>query len=127
MEYSLELMTGIILFVMGLSFLFRAKEWGSWFEDVRHDDKHRALPIGVFALFVSTFLVSFYQASSGVFVIVPIIGVLGIIESMLYLFFPGSLKQLLGAIAPVRTLMLRLWGGVFLFLAFLILSTLLRI
>ena len=124
MAYSIELMTGIVLLVLGLSFVVRTKDWIAWLEDVRQDQRYRALPIGAFALLLSTFMFAFHRVWSGVFMIVTVIGALGIVEAMFYLIFPGSLCRILTVIAPFYALMLRFFGVIFLIIAFLILGTL---
>ncbi len=122
MEQAIELMTGIVLTVLGVSFLLRAQDWAGWFDDIRQDGRHRAIPIGAFALLLSAFMVAFHQVWSGFFLLVTVIGVLGIIEGSVYLLFPGSLRGILGALAPNYKSTIRLFGALFGFVGLMILS-----
>src|SRR6056297_3006531 len=99
MEQAVELMTGIVLLVLGISFLLRAPDWSGWFEDVRMDKAYRALPIGCFTILLSSFMVAFHPVWSGFFMLVTVIGLLGILEGCVYLLFPGALRKILGCLA----------------------------
>lgn len=124
MEHAIEFMTGIVLLVLGLSFLLRVQDWSAWFEDVRQDGQHRALPIGCFVLALGAFMVSFHQVWSGFFLFVTVVGVLGIIEGSFYLLFPGSLRSVLSALQPHYKCMLRSFGIAMILVALLILNKL---
>jgi ABC-type uncharacterized transport system permease subunit len=50
----------------------------------------------MFVLFLSSFIVAFHPVWHGPFMIVTLIGVLGLIEGGLYLLFPGALRRILG-------------------------------
>ena len=113
MEQAIELMTGIVMFVLGASFMAQSDAWKAWFEDIRLDTSSRALPIGAFALALSAFIVAFHPVWSGFFMLVTIIGVLGIVEGSLYLLFPASLGGILSMIKPYYQNMLRFWGALF--------------
>lgn len=122
MEQSIELMTGIVLLVLSLSFLLRAEDWAAWCDNVRQRDRFHALPIGMFALSLSAFMVAFHQVWEGFFLLVTVIGLLGIVEGMFYLLFPGSLRGILSVMSTRYKPILRFYGLVMAGLAVVILK-----
>jgi len=121
MEQAVEFMTGIVLLALSLSFLLRSRDWSNWLENIRQDEPYRVLPIGCFTILISSFMVAFHPVWDGFFILVTIIGVLGIIEGSFYLLFPGVLRNILGILAPNYDPMIRIWGALFGLLGVLIL------
>lgn len=113
MQQGVELMTGGVLFLLGLSFVKSTASWVGWFDDVRTDETYRSIPIGCFTLLISSFIVAFHPVWNGFFMLVTLFGVLGIIEGAMYLLFPNVLKSILGYLAAGIETAINLWGCLF--------------
>jgi uncharacterized protein YjeT (DUF2065 family) len=110
MEYAIALMTGITLFIIGLSSAFRAEDWSAWLGTLRQKEPFHALPIGAFEVAFCALMLSLHQVWSGPFVIVSLIWFLGIIEGALYLLFPAALSKVIGLFMPNCLKILHFFG-----------------
>tara|TARA_R110002124_G_scaffold149220_1_gene315013 strand:- start:150548 stop:150940 length:393 start_codon:yes stop_codon:yes gene_type:complete len=127
MEYAIALMTGLTLFIIGLSCTLRAKDWSAWLGTLRGKESFHALPIGAFEVAFCALLLSLHQVWSGPFVLVSLIWFLGIIEGTLYLLYPAALSKVIGLfmpnclkILPVFGIIITALGGFILYQSWLI-------
>lgn len=121
MEQAVEIMAGISLLAVGLSYLFRPKDWAVWLEAVREQDRSASLSFGMISILIGSFIAGFHWVWDGMAMIVTIIGVIFIIKGSVYMLFPGWLPAKITMLMPRYNPLLRVSGIVLIALALAVL------
>ncbi len=106
-EQSLEVTSGFMFLILGLSFLLRPKEWVDWFEGVRIGGLRMALALGMMHLFFGALFVALHQVWSGWGMVLTVIGLWAMAEGTLYLLFPACIGKMIGWLWPCRNTVIR--------------------
>lgn len=122
MEQAVLLMAGISFSILGLSYLFRAKEWNRWLEHIEQRGSHSSLAFGGMNLLIGSFIVAFHPVWQGVPAILSILGIFAIAKGASYLLFPCYLPAKAGYIHRSEKPLFQISGAVFLLLAGLLLN-----
>ena len=121
MEQAVQFVAGVGFLILGLSWLFRAQDWAVWFRHIQQEDRRKALSIGTAGLIVSAMIVGAHPVWTGIPLLLTLVGVAGILESTLYLMFPGALPRILSWYGPRYQGALMFFGFLMIFFGSLIL------
>ncbi len=97
---SIEFMTGMILCVIGLSYLKGMKGWMSWIENLAIKPGQSSLVIGAINLVAGVFIIAFHWVWQGTQTIVTILGLLMTLKGVVHLLYPFWLTAKLNIILP---------------------------
>ncbi len=121
MEQAVEIMTGISLLAVGLSYLLRAKDWVIWLDAVRGQGRRASLSLGGMCILIGSFIAGFHWVWNGVAMIVTITGVIFLIKGFVYMLFPGWLPAKITMLIPHCQGLLRVSGIMLIALALFVL------
>lgn len=89
--YGIQLMTGILLLVLGLSYLIRADDWFVFFSHLQKKGRRGSLLTGLFTLLTGGFIVSFHWVWQGMAIFVTLTGLLLLLKGTVYMLYPNWL------------------------------------
>lgn len=92
MEQSIELMVGIVFFVLGLSYMLRADDWTVALDHIQKKGRRASLTIGSILIFWGSFLLAFHWVWQGLPILATIIGLILTVKGTVYLLFPSWLS-----------------------------------
>ncbi len=89
MEPAIEFITGVTLLFIGISFIFRQKEWIMLFEHMEKKGSRTALSLGILNTVAGSFILGFHWVWQGIAAITTILGLLFIVRGFVCLTYPG--------------------------------------
>lgn len=89
MEQAIAFTVGFSVFFISLSCLIRTDLWIEWCRRFQEGGEIRSLTLGTVSLFISSLIVGFHPVWNGPAMLITILGVIGMIESVIYLLFPA--------------------------------------
>ena len=92
---SIDLMTGLCFFILGLSLLFRPRAWADWADHLNAKGANAALVLGMVNLLLGSFILAFHWVWTGVGAIVTLFGVLFTLRGSVLLLFPSVFSRVL--------------------------------
>lgn len=122
MEQAVQLMAGLSFTILGLSYLFRAREWNGWLIEVEQRGKQASLVFGGISLLLGAFIVAFHPVWEGIPLILTIIGILSLIKGTVYLLFPQWLPTKIKYIHQSERPLLRASGVLFIIIGAVLLN-----
>jgi uncharacterized protein YjeT (DUF2065 family) len=122
MEQAVLLMAGLGFSIMGLSYLFRAKEWNRWLEQIEQRGAHASFAFGGVNLLMGSFIVAFHPVWHGVPSLLSVLGVIAIVKGASYLLFPNYLPAKAGYIHRSNKPLFQISGVVWVLIAGLFLN-----
>lgn len=123
MELAIEFAVGFSTLIIGLSYILHPDDWRSWMLEMRVGGRQKSLSMGMVGLGISALIVGFHPIFEGKALIVTIIGILGMIEGMVYLLAPNVFPLMLTMATPTRNVTVRIMGAVIVLLALVILCS----
>lgn len=116
--FDIQLMTGIVFLVVGLSYLIRAGDWFVLLDHLQKKGRYGSLLTGVILLFTGSFIISFHWIWQGMAVIVSLTGVILVLKGAICLLYPYWLPAKLARLEHYNlTGMIRIAGIVLIILS----------
>jgi hypothetical protein len=124
-QHAIEVFAFLNFTIVGLSLVLRPAAWARFFLWMRREGEAGAVIYGLLCVLWGSLIVSFHPDWHGLLVILPIFGVLQLIEGFAFLLAPLFGLRLMALFTDERLALIRLLGLIALALAALIFVVLL--
>jgi uncharacterized protein YjeT (DUF2065 family) len=118
-QRAIELFAMLNFVIVGLSLLIQPRAWARYFAWMRREGEAGAVIYGLFCVLWGSLIVSFCLAWHGLLVVLPIFGIIQLIEGVLFLLAPAFGLRVMASFTEDGSglLLLRLLGVIALGLA----------
>jgi hypothetical protein len=124
-QHAIEVFAFLNFLIVGLSLVFRARAWAKFFLWMRREGEAGAVIYGLFCVLWGSLIVSFHPDWHGLLVILPVFGVVQLLEGVIFLVAPFAGLRLMSIMTEERLGLIRLLGVIALVLAAIIFAVLL--
>jgi hypothetical protein len=115
-QHAIEVFAFLNFAIVGLSLILRPGAWVHFFLWMRREGEAGAMIYGLLCVLWGSLIVSFHPDWHGILVVLPLFGVVQLIEGIIFLLFPDAGLRLM-AVFGGRTPLIRLMGLIALALA----------
>jgi len=118
-QRAIELFAMLNFVIVGLSLLIRPQAWAQYFAWMRREGEAGAVIYGLFCVLWGSLIVSFCLAWHGLLVVLPVFGVIQLLEGLIFLLAPAAGLRLMALFTEKGSglMLLRLLGVIALGLA----------
>jgi len=116
-QHAIEIFALLNFAIVGLSLLFKAGAWARFFLWMRREGEAGAVIYGLLCVLWGSLIVSFHPDWHGVLIILPVFGVIQLLEGVVFLLSPFSGLRLMAVFTEDRLALIRLLGVIALVLA----------
>ena len=109
--HGVDIFIGLLLFVLGVSYLLRARDWLAVLREMRGKGVTGVLLLALLPLFLGAFIVAFHQSWQGLNAIVTLFGWLQLAKGTTYLLFPKLALKLAERYSNVPEIVVQAAGG----------------
>jgi uncharacterized protein YjeT (DUF2065 family) len=109
-QRAIEVFAMLTFAIVGLSLVLRPTAWARYFAWMRREGEAGAVVHGLFCLLWGALIVSFHPTWNGFLVVLPLFGLLQIIEGLIFLLAPTFGLQLMAIFSEDRLGLFRLLG-----------------
>ncbi len=108
MEYAIQMIAGMAFVILSASYLLKPADWLSWVDHLKTKGRRGSLSIGMIAILLGAFIVSFHPVWQGLPLILTLLGVVTLFKGAMMVIFPGWLPAQLERSASHLGLFLRI-------------------
>jgi uncharacterized protein YjeT (DUF2065 family) len=109
-QHSIEIFALLNFAIIGLSLVIQPMAWARYFAWMRREGEAGAVIYGLFCLLWGSLIVSFHRDWNGFLIILPIFGVIQMLEGAIFLIAPGAGLKLMAIFTEARLGLFRLLG-----------------
>ena len=111
-QRAIELFAMLNFVIVGLSLLIQPRAWARYFAWMRREGDAGAVIYGLFCVLWGSLIVSFCLAWHGLLVVLPVFGIIQLLEGLIFLLAPAAGLKLMGMFTEEGSglLLLRLLG-----------------
>lgn len=89
MLLAVELMAGLVLTALGVSYLLRMQDWIDWLGNLQLKGRRGSLTLGLVLVIGGSFVVAFHPVWQGIPLVLTLFGLFAFIKGTMILLFPG--------------------------------------
>jgi uncharacterized protein YjeT (DUF2065 family) len=116
-ERAIDIFAFLNFLIVGLSLVLQPMAWAKYFAWMRRNGEGGAVIYGLFCVLWGSLIVSFHREWTGLLVILPVFGVLQLLEGLVFLVAPETGLRIMGPFNEANLGLFRLLGIIALILA----------